>query len=447
MITANTIQVVDGQVRVLEARLDLAMENLTGNSPLKGNHLYPNIGGLYVRPAVRQILMQGQHGYAWHNGTDQPTTNQPTSNLFFPGMNPRVLAPIYDALELIRTSPSVDHVISEERKAALLREAEGSIFSERNRGPLVEYLQSRISLYLDSAIHTSGLSSDFKEMKKSPHLTALHEAFYRTHDPLLFQILMAQYDALVKYVLKRKGSGVGPVMDSDDFLVAGREGLMEAVERYDPGRGIKFSTYAIPRIRGNMFDTARREHVLPRSMRIVMRKIEHAQTALQHELERVPTLEEIAERAGLPSRSILAVRRIWGEGLDNPRSLCEPVVDGEGDYSRGNSITLADMVADNDGEDALDGVVESERQTDIRTAIEEVGREDERVGKLLNLYYFANEGEGMSMIEIAKKLRLSESRVVRIHKRAILSLREKMVELGHRVDPTGIITRQVRIHR
>src|SRR5438105_5359470 len=120
-----------------------------------------------------------------------------------------------------------------------------------------------------------------------------------TRDPGLRERIIMQYAPLVKYVVGRLAINLPTIVDSDDILSYGTIGLMDAIERFDSTRGIKFETYAIARIRGAIIDGLRSLDQIPRTTRQRGREIERAITQLEADLGRPPTDEEVAAHLGL----------------------------------------------------------------------------------------------------------------------------------------------------
>ena len=106
--------------------------------------------------------------------------------------------------------------------------------------------------------------------------------------------LVVAYSPMVKFVAGRLGAGLPSHVDDADLISYGLMGLIGAIERFEPERGIKFETFAMTRIRGSIIDELRSLDWVPRSVRSRAREIEAAQTKLAHELQRAPTEAELA---------------------------------------------------------------------------------------------------------------------------------------------------------
>src|SRR5215216_3456019 len=171
----------------------------------------------------------------------------------------------------------------------------------------------------------------------------LWQEFKRTGDRGLRDRLILTYAPLVKYVAGRLGSGLPAHVDEGDLVSYGLLGLINAIERYDPGRDIKFETYAITRIRGAIIDELRALDWVPRSVRARARAIERAIGELEAKLGRAPTDEEIAQKVGISQdeleESLTDISRSSIAALDELWS-----VSGEGDQ-----VSLLDTIEDETG--------------------------------------------------------------------------------------------------
>src|SRR5919106_3149551 len=117
----------------------------------------------------------------------------------------------------------------------------------------------------------------------------LWQAYKATRDPELRNRLVLQYSPLVKFVAGRVRTGLPQSVDSADLVSEGVLGLMDAIEKFEPGRGLQFQTYAVPRIRGAIIDGLRAADWVPRSVRTKVRDIERAQVQLESRFGRTPT--------------------------------------------------------------------------------------------------------------------------------------------------------------
>jgi RNA polymerase sigma factor for flagellar operon FliA len=169
----------------------------------------------------------------------------------------------------------------------------------------------------------------------------LWSRYKQDRSPATREKLILHYSPLVKYVAGRVSSGLPPSVEFGDLVSYGVFGLLDAIDKYDPGRGIKFETYAIARIKGAIIDELRADDWVPRSVRFKAREIERAYVSLEGELRRIPTDEEVAEKLGVTLDEYL--------GLLSKMSLISLVALDElwtvsGD--RPDKISLADTVED-----------------------------------------------------------------------------------------------------
>jgi RNA polymerase sigma factor for flagellar operon FliA len=226
--------------------------------------------------------------------------------------------------------------------------------------------------------------------------------------------LILHYSPLVKYVAGRVSSGLPPSVEFGDLVSYGVFGLLDAIDKYDPDRGIKFETYAIARIKGAIIDELRADDWVPRSVRFKAREIERAYTVLESELRRIPTDEEVAEKLGVTMEeylnllskmsliSLVALDELWTVSGDRP-----------------DKISLADTVEDVKVKDPSKTFEIEEMKDMIAEAINHLP-ERERI--VVSLYYF----EGLTMREIGEVLSVTESRVCQMHTKAILRLRARL---------------------
>jgi RNA polymerase sigma factor for flagellar operon FliA len=243
---------------------------------------------------------------------------------------------------------------------------------------------------------------------------ALWAEYKRDRTPEAREKVILHYSPLVRYVAGRVSSGLPPSVEFGDLVSYGVFGLLDAIEKFDPERGIKFETYAIARIKGAIIDELRAEDWVPRSIRFKAREIERAYAALESELMRIPTDEEVArklgitldEYLGLLSKmsfvSLVALDELWTVSGDRP-----------------DKISLADTVEDVKVKDPSKSY-EIEEMKDI--IAEAINRLPERERIVVTLYYF----EGLTMREIGEVLQVTESRVCQMHTKAILRLRARL---------------------
>jgi RNA polymerase sigma factor FliA len=245
----------------------------------------------------------------------------------------------------------------------------------------------------------------------SPELTALWHRFKDTAAQDAREQLIVHYAPLVKYVASRVATGLPANVEQADLVSYGIFGLIDALEKFDLAREIKFETYAIPRIRGAIIDELRSLDWVPRSVRFKAREVEKAYAELEARLKRAPSDQEVAEHLGV---SLSELHDIVTQISFVTVSALEEVVSGGSE--RGESISLLDTLADMGSSDPTLGLEGSETRAMLATAINAL---TEREKIVITLYYF----EGLTLAEIGDVLGVTESRVCQIHTKAVGLLR------------------------
>ncbi len=245
--------------------------------------------------------------------------------------------------------------------------------------------------------------------------------------------LIHKYLHLVKYVAGRVSSNLPPNVEMNDLINDGIVGLIDAIEKYDDERGVKFETYAITRINGAILDALRSLDWVPRAVRQRAREVERAIGELEATLGRVPTDDELAAHLGLSRRELDGIlQRVRGTAL---LSLEEYLPN-----ERGYDIPLVDTLRD-DLADVGDGVERKEIVQELVRAVEALPPQERTV---ITLYYF----EGQTLKDIKGALGVSESRVSQIHAAAVIHLRAALrrlrADLGFRDDDPTIKQKYLR---
>ncbi|HEY3418757.1 MAG TPA: FliA/WhiG family RNA polymerase sigma factor [Armatimonadota bacterium] len=225
--------------------------------------------------------------------------------------------------------------------------------------------------------------------------------------------LIEQYAPLAKYVVDRLNLQPSGGISYDDLIGQAIVGLIEAIDRFDPSRGVKFNTFAYYRIRGAVMDMLRELDWMPRSLRAKGNGIVAVIARLESELGRTPTDEEVAAAMGISVQQFDELaQEVGGQALV---SLDETTEQLNGD----NDIALGDTIAD-DRAVSPEGDLEKKDQREVLAeAIDELP-ENERL--VVSLYYH----DGLTLKEIGKVLGVTESRVCQLHSKAILRLRGMM---------------------
>ncbi|MDI6857751.1 MAG: FliA/WhiG family RNA polymerase sigma factor [Dehalococcoidia bacterium] len=228
--------------------------------------------------------------------------------------------------------------------------------------------------------------------------------------------LVRDYMPLVRHVVNRIliGASSSSILQYEDMVSCGVQGLIEAYHSFDANKGAKFSTYALPRIRGSILDALRAAHPLPRSLQKFASDIEAATSALHNELGRGPSKAEIAERLGVPLPQFLNSLRHCNVRIVSLDNLADVAVNG-------NSERLCEM-ADEDPSIDPNRVVE---RSMVKTKLQEaVSNLPERERVIVQLYYI----ESKSLKSIGQALGISESRASQLRQRALRRLRAALME-------------------
>lgn len=246
-------------------------------------------------------------------------------------------------------------------------------------------------------------------------LQSLWRRFKEYEDQAARDQLILNYAPLVKYVAGRMSAALPSHVDEADLISYGLLGLINAVERFDPKRRIKFETYAVTRIKGAIIDELRSMDWVPRSVRARAREIERTSVELEHKLHRAPTDEEMAKALGITvnefhdsitqiaNSSLVALDEMWS----NPQG-------GEG-------MSLIDTIGDANASDPAAAIGETETRIALADAIAGL---PEREKIVVSLYYY----EGLTLREIGDVLGVTESRVSQLHTKAVLRLRGRLSE-------------------
>jgi len=224
--------------------------------------------------------------------------------------------------------------------------------------------------------------------------------------------IIMEYAPLVKVIALRLAIRLPPHIDINDLIGMGITGLIEAIDRFDPGRGVRMETYLSFRIRGAMLDGLRRMDWVPRSVRQRIRQFEEKYIEMETRLGRTPTEEEMARSLGMDGEGFQRFLKEASGGAI--LSLEELGFDGEGNERR-----ILECIADPNGEDPITHLGLKEIRDCLARAIEELPEKERLV---LSLYYY----EDLNLKEIGKVLGVTESRVCQLHSQAIFRLKGKL---------------------
>jgi RNA polymerase sigma factor for flagellar operon FliA len=251
---------------------------------------------------------------------------------------------------------------------------------------------------------------------KAIELRDLWRRFKATGDVGARERLVVAYSPLVKYVSGRMASGLPAHVEEADLISYGLVGLINAIERFEPERDVKFETYAITRIKGSIIDELRSLDWVPRSVRARAREIERANAKLEGRLQRAPTDEEMAAELGVSLEgfhdALLQISNSTVAALDELWAVSD---------SSGDQVSLLDTLHDPDAPDPA-AVMD---QTDLKDRVAEaISRLPEREKLVVALYYYEN----LTLREIGEVLGVTESRVSQLHTKAVLRLRSRLAD-------------------
>ncbi|MGN1064361.1 MAG: FliA/WhiG family RNA polymerase sigma factor [Thermoguttaceae bacterium] len=222
--------------------------------------------------------------------------------------------------------------------------------------------------------------------------------------------LIEQYLPLVRYHAERVWSRLPDEVDLDDLTSAGIFGLMDAIDAFDPDRGVKFETYCVPRIRGAMLDELRKMDWVPRLVRSRARKLSEANKELSERLGRMPTQDELAEHLKVDKAELSRV--MSDANAAGLVSLNKKWFETDGS----KDVSEIDLIEDERGEDPTSRM---QRSDIIRMVTKGLSRNERMI---LILYYY----EEMTMKEVGATLDLSESRVSQMHSAIISRLQQQL---------------------
>ena len=236
------------------------------------------------------------------------------------------------------------------------------------------------------------------------------EQFHKKRSDHFRNLLMKHYMYLVKYAADRLYSKLPDKVDVNDLISAGIFGLMDAIDAFDPARGVKFETYCSPRIRGSILDELRSMDWVPRLVRARAHRLARATQLLETHLGRKPTERETADKLEMDMEEFNRLQR-------DANAVCLVSLDTK--YSDGNGekdVREIDVIKDQRSQDPL---IEAQKR-DLKSLLTKGFTRAEQL--IVALYYY----EEMTMKEIGATLDLSESRVSQMHSSIIARLKAQM---------------------
>lgn len=241
-------------------------------------------------------------------------------------------------------------------------------------------------------------------------IDVIWDHFHKGREDCYRNMLMEHYRDLVRYAAERLHSKLPDKVELDDLISAGIFGLMDAIDAYDPERGVKFETYCAPRIKGSILDELRSMDWVPRLVRARAHQLSRATHTLEMHLGRKPDEQELAEELQMDMVEFARLQRdANAASLVSLNTKC-------GDSDSEKDVYEIDVIKDNRSEDPL---LEAQKR-DLKNLLTKGLTRAERL--IIVLYYY----EEMTMKEIGATLDLSESRVSQMHSSIVARLKAQM---------------------
>lgn len=239
--------------------------------------------------------------------------------------------------------------------------------------------------------------------------------YHRCKNEETRRALLEKYLPLVRNVATRMAMGFPRSVELSDLINSGVVGLVEAFEHFDPSRGVKFETYAVPRIRGSILDELRALDWVPRSTRARSREIERATLELENKHGRRPEKHELARYLQISERELhMAMDDVASATMLSLDEVVFPDDDNR-------QVPRIETISDSSQQGILAEIERGELRSFLVVAMDRLTKQEKLV---IALYYF----EELTLKEIGAVMKISESRVSQIHTRAIMKLRNMVRE-------------------
>lgn len=229
--------------------------------------------------------------------------------------------------------------------------------------------------------------------------------------------MIIKYLPYVKYIASRLVAGKPPGVEFEDLISFGIIGLIDAIERFDPSKGLKFETYATLRIRGSIIDELRKISWIPKSAFSKLNSLNHIKDELEKKLNREPSDEELSSYSGMTLDEIKNIESYIN--YISVVSLEEVLFKSDEE-----DVKIKSIIKDGTSPQPDVIIEDNEKLVMLKKAIDMLSDKDKNI---LNLYYY----EKLTLKEIGKVLNVSESRVSQLHSRAIVRLRENLKKLNY----------------
>lgn len=243
-----------------------------------------------------------------------------------------------------------------------------------------------------------------KKQAQTAEITELWLEYQQNRDPGIREKLIENYLMLVKLVAGRIAIGLPQHVDKDDLASNGFFGLLDALERFDPERGIKFETYAVARIRGSILDAIRAQDWVPTTIRQKARVYEQTLSTLENRLGRSASDEEIAEAL------TISVQELHNLITQLNATTIIPLEEFAKTETPSSQINPTQHIEEEEIKDTLAKYID---------------RLPEKERLVVSLYYY----DGLTLKEISAILKLTEARISQLHTKAIFRLRGALLRI------------------
>ena len=236
------------------------------------------------------------------------------------------------------------------------------------------------------------------------------QAYGKTKDPQLKEKLIIEYAPLVKYVAGRLSVHIGQHVEYEDLISYGVFGLIDAIDKFNFEKGVKFETYASLRIRGSIIDSIRKMDWVPRTLRQKNKQLEAAYTELEFALGHEPTAENLAEKLNISVDEVNDMLK---------KSSVVSLISLDDYLDQNHEISFSGAPQNPQTESPESQYERQEVRQMLTDAIDKLSEKEKRV---ITLYYF----EDLTLKEISSIMGVSESRISQIHSKAVLRLQSKL---------------------
>jgi len=240
--------------------------------------------------------------------------------------------------------------------------------------------------------------------------------YKETKDQSIREFLIKKYAPLVKYVAGKVAMGKPGNIEYEDLVGFGIFGLIDAIEKFDPNKNVKFKTYAVTRIRGSIYDELRSIDWVPRSIRQKAKEIEQAIQKIENKTGKIATDQEIADELNIDIREFYSI--MTKISCTSLLSLSDTYLPGEDS----DKLSIMDTI---ESPSKLNPEVTVERDAVKDLIVKAINELPDKEKKVLVLYYY----EDLTLKEIGEVLDVTESRVSQLHTKAIIRLKAKLAEI------------------